>query len=145
MVATGLAPLVLRRAVGFERLVVNNEIAGFQYSTLGTGYAVLLALALVAVWGNFRDAQRIVDIEASSFVNIFALAEALPDAERDAVRAALRAYIDALIGDEWPAMQQTASWRLGRSSICGRPSCRCRSRTGAPSRLTITWACAETQ
>ena len=67
-----LAPLVIRRAVGFERLVVNNEIAGFQYSTLGTSYAVLLALAVVAVWGDFRDAQRMVDIEASSWVNMFA-------------------------------------------------------------------------
>ena len=108
VVITGLAalaPLVLRRAVGFERLVVNNEIAGFQYSTLGTSYAVLLALALVAVWGDFRDAQRLVDGEASSWLNIYTLGQALPEPDRETVRAALRAYVDALIGEEWPAMQ----------------------------------------
>ena len=101
-----LAPLLIRRAVGFERLVVNNEIAGFQYSTLGTSYAVLLALAVVAVWGDYRDAQRLVDLEASSWGNMYKLAEALPEPGRTNVRTALRDYIRALIDDEWPAMQQ---------------------------------------
>ena len=101
-----LAPLLIRRAVGFERLVVNNEIAGFQYSTLGTSYAVLLALAVVAVWGDYRDAQRLVDLEASSWGNMYKLAEALPEPGRTSVQAALRDYIRALIDDEWPAMQQ---------------------------------------
>jgi Protein of unknown function (DUF4239) len=101
-----IAPLVIRRAVGFERLVVNNEIAGFQYSTLGTSYAVLLAMAVIAVWGDFRDAQRLVDVEASSWGNLYQLAEALPEPGRASVQAALRDYVESLIDDEWPAMQQ---------------------------------------
>ena len=100
-----LAPFLVRRAVGFERLVLNNEIAGFQYSTLGTSYAVLLAMAVVAVWGDYRDAQRLVDEEAASWGNIYQLAAALPQPNAENVQAALRDYMDALLEDEWQAMQ----------------------------------------
>lgn len=100
-----LAPFLVRRAVGFERLVLNNEIAGFQYSTLGTSYAVLLAMAVVAVWGDYRDAQRLVDEEAASWGNIYQLAAALPQPNAENVQAALRNYMDALLEDEWQAMQ----------------------------------------
>jgi hypothetical protein len=101
-----LAPFLVRRAVAFERLVLNNEIAGFQYSTLGTCYAVLLAMAVVAVWGDFRDAQRLVDLEASSWGNIYELAASLPEPERGEVQGALRDYLDELVADEWPAMRE---------------------------------------
>jgi hypothetical protein len=99
-----LAPFLIRRTVGFERLVVNNEVAGFQYSTLGTSYAVLLALAVVAVWDDFRDAQRLVDGEASAWINLHHLAAAMPEPNRTAARGALHAYALALINEEWPAM-----------------------------------------
>ncbi len=112
-----LAPLVVRRAVGFERLVVNNEIAGFQYSTLGTSYAVLLAMAVVAVWGDYRDAQRLVDAEASSLANLYQLAEAVPNPGRDAVQTAMRDYIHTLIDDEWPAMRQGHGSELATLSL----------------------------
>jgi hypothetical protein len=103
---TALAPFLVRRAVGFERLVLNNEIAGFQYSTLGTSYAVLLAMAVVAVWGDYRDAQRLVDVEAAAWGNMYQLAAALPQPDADNVQAALRDYMDALLDDEWTAMQR---------------------------------------
>lgn len=112
-----LAPLVLRRAIGFERLVVNNEIAGFQYSTLGTSYAVLLALAVVAVWDDFRDAKRLVDAEASSWLNLYTLAQALPEQDRDNVRIAMGAYVDALINDEWPAMREGHDSNLATQAL----------------------------
>jgi hypothetical protein len=112
-----LAPLLVRRAVGFERLVLNNEIAGFQYATLGTIYAVLLAMAVVAVWGDYRDAQRLVDTEASSWGNLYALAAAIPDPGRAEVRTALRGYMRAVIDDEWPAMQQGRESELTARSL----------------------------
>jgi hypothetical protein len=112
-----LAPLAIRRAVGFERLVVNNEIAGFQYSTLGTSYAVLLALAVVAVWGDFRDAQRLVDAEASSWGNLYILTDALPEPSRTDARTALRSYVRALIDDEWPLMQEGRESELAAQAL----------------------------
>ena len=102
------APLLLRRTVGFERLVLNNEIAGFQYSTLGTSYAVLLALAVVAVWDDYREAQRVVEREASAWMNLYRLAEAVPEPGRTAAHDALRVYAHALVDDEWPAMARGA-------------------------------------
>ena len=34
--------VLVRRIVGFERLVSNNEVAGFKFAVLGVVYAVLL-------------------------------------------------------------------------------------------------------
>lgn len=99
-----MAPLLVRRAIGFERIVVNNEIAGFQYSTLGTSYAVLLALAVVAVWDDFRDAQRTVDLEAAAWLNLYTISEVLPDPGRAKLRDEMVDYARLLIDDEWPAM-----------------------------------------
>jgi hypothetical protein len=105
--ATALAaagPHLVRRRVGFERLVVNNEVAGFQYAVLGTCYAVLLALALLAVWEEFREAERSVEGEAAAWVVLHQLAAGVPEPGRGAVRAALQDYARAAVEQEWPAM-----------------------------------------
>ena len=49
--------LYVRKVVGFEKLIVNNEVAGFKYATLGVVYAVLLAFVVFTVWEEFRDAE----------------------------------------------------------------------------------------
>ena len=35
-------PIVIRRWASLERLIVNNEVAGFKFATVGVLYAVLL-------------------------------------------------------------------------------------------------------
>ena len=52
-----LAGLVHRR-VNHETLRGNNEVAGYTFGVIGAIYGLLLALALVAVWGNFSKARE---------------------------------------------------------------------------------------
>jgi hypothetical protein len=103
-----LAAFLIRRGVGFERLVLSNEIAGFQYSTLGVMYAVLLALAVVAVWADFREARRLVDREVAAWAILYRLNDALPGPGQDSLRSALLGYGHAVLEDEWPAMARLA-------------------------------------
>jgi hypothetical protein len=50
------AQVLIRRSVGVETLVRNNEIAGFKFATVGVIYAVLLAFSVIVVWEKLNDA-----------------------------------------------------------------------------------------
>ena len=105
------------------------------------GPGALADPAVVAVWGDYRDAQRLVDLEASSWGNVYKLAEALPEPGRTNVQAALRDYIRALIDDEWPAMQQgleseraAEALQALRTAMAPRPTAPRPCDTGPPGR-----------
>jgi hypothetical protein len=94
---------LIHRWVGVERLVQNNEIAGFKFATVGVIYAVLLAFAVIVVWEKFSTAENAVDREAASIATLFRYGEgAQPEAV--ALRAAVANYARTAIEDEWPAM-----------------------------------------
>ncbi len=101
---TLFVPVLIRRGVSVERLMLNNEVAGFKFATLGALYAVLLAFVVVTVWEDFRGAEESSDREAAALLSIDTLASALP-AERGAeIRASLSTYAQAVVRDEWSAM-----------------------------------------
>lgn len=102
---------LLRRHIGFEVLVVNNEVAGFKYATLGVAYAVLATFVLVSVWEKYEEAETAVAAEATAMVNVFRLAETLPAAPQQRIQGALADYLDHVIAVESPQM------RRGRMSI----------------------------
>jgi Protein of unknown function (DUF4239) len=98
-----VAQVLIRRWVGVDKLVNNNEIAGFKFATVGVIYAVLLAFTVIVVWGKFNDAQTGVADEAGATAALFHYSEG-KDPEALAVRTALVNYLNAAIEDEWPAM-----------------------------------------
>ena len=97
------AQVLIRRSVGVETLVKNNEIAGFKFATVGVIYAVLLAFSVIVVWEKFNDAQTSVAEEAGATAALFRYAEG-KEPEAAALRAALVNYLKAAIDEEWPAM-----------------------------------------
>jgi len=106
VIPTAIAMLLqalIHRWVGVERLVQNNEIAGFKFATVGVIYAVLLAFTVIVVWEKFSAAETAVDQEAASIAALFRYAEgAQPEAV--ALRAAILNYAKTAITDDWPAM-----------------------------------------
>jgi hypothetical protein len=60
--AAALAPVIIKRRVRLERLVLNNEVAGFKYATLGVFYCVRLGfrrdLGMGAVRGRGGERPR---------------------------------------------------------------------------------------
>ena len=89
-----------------ERRREHNDITGWQVSVLGTTYAVVMGFMLFAVWSYFQEAEQNAQQEASSLVNLYWAAAGLPAAPRDAIRDLARQYADAMISEEWPAMNR---------------------------------------
>jgi hypothetical protein len=98
-------PIVVRRFVKLDRLRANNEVAGFKFATVGVIYAVLLAFVVIVVWEKFNSADSGVAREAGASVTIYRLTGGLDDQHGAAIRKALTAYLDAVIKQDWPAME----------------------------------------
>jgi hypothetical protein len=103
-IAMGAQALV-HRWVGVEKLVQNNEIAGFKFATVGVIYAVLLAFTVIVVWEKFSAAENAVDQEAASIAALLRYAEGKEPAAL-ALRQSVTAYAKTVIEDEWPAMEK---------------------------------------
>lgn len=96
-------PVLFRRRIGLDRLITNNEIAGFKFATVGVIYAVLLAFAVIVVWERFSDAETAVIQEAGASTTLYRLASG-PQPEAMATRASLTNYLKNAIESDWPAM-----------------------------------------
>ena len=55
----------VRKRHTLDELVQNNEIAGFKFGVIGVLYAVVLGMAVVAVWEDFKDAVSNAETEAN--------------------------------------------------------------------------------
>ena len=108
--AAVVAQALIHRWVGVERLVQNNEIAGFKFATVGVIYAVLLAFTVIAVWEKYSEAESAVAQEAGATAALFRYAEG-QEPEAKALRAALVDYLKATITAEWPKMEEESESR----------------------------------
>jgi hypothetical protein len=102
------AQILIRRLAGVDKLVKNNEIAGFKFATVGVIYAVLLAFSVIVVWEKFNNAQDAVAEEAGAIAALFHYSEG-NEAEAQAVRTAVANYLKLTIDKEWPAMARQAN------------------------------------
>ena len=101
--------VLLRRNLGLERLRSNNEVAGFKFAAVGVLYAVLLAFAVIVVWEKFSDAESRVSEEAGAAATIYRLADGIDEQIGAVLRDRLSAYLNAVINEEWPAMERAES------------------------------------
>jgi hypothetical protein len=84
----------------------NNDVAGFIYAALGVIYAVLLALVVIAVWGEYDAASETVEQEANALAEIAWLGNRLPEPEGTHIQELARSYAEEVIHIEWPLMEQ---------------------------------------
>lgn len=103
--------ILIRRNVPFETLRENNEVAGFNFATVGVLYAVLLAFAVVVVWERFNDAEKGVGREAGAAVTIYRLIGGIGGEHGANLHDALSNYLKAAVNDDWPSME-----KAGRAS-----------------------------
>lgn len=97
-----------RRRVGLDKLVTNNEVAGFKFATVGVLYAVLLAFAVVIVWEKFSDAENQVAREAGAAATLYRLSDGMGTAG-PALRGTITTYLNTAIAQDWPAMAEGGS------------------------------------
>ncbi len=106
VIPTGCAlgcQVLVRRWVGLDRLVLNNEVAGFIFAIIGVVYAVLLAFVVIAVWEKFSEGQTSVARESAAAAALFRYADgAEPEAAK--LHEKLIDYLKLTIESDWPAM-----------------------------------------
>ncbi len=95
---------VLNRIWKPDNRRLHNDLIGWQFSVLGTTYAVILGFMLYTVWMNFGAADLNADAEANALVNIYRLAEGLPDPQRTQIQTLTQTYAAVVINREWPQM-----------------------------------------
>lgn len=112
-------PSLVRRYVKLERLVTNNEIAGFKFATVGVLYAVLIAFAVIVVWEKFSDAETNVAAETAGAATIYRLSGGLDQQSAAALRAGISNYLTVAIERDWPAMErgETGLYPATRSAL----------------------------
>jgi hypothetical protein len=87
-----------------------NDVNAWQMGVLGTTYGVILGFMLFTVWTDFRTAEIDVALETASLLNVHRIAAGLPSPQRDEMNALAMKYAEAVVNQEWPAMQtQTVS------------------------------------
>ena len=109
--------LVVRRFVPLSQLRTNNEVAGFKFATVGVLYAVLLAFAVIVVWEKFNDAESNVALEAGAAVTLYRLADGMEPNTGSALRRAITVYLEAAVGEDWPAMARGEESRAGFEAL----------------------------
>jgi hypothetical protein len=90
-----------------------NDVTGWQLGILGTTYGVILGFMLYTVWIDFRAAEINATQEASSLLTVTRIASALPVEAREQFRTLGMKYADAVVNQEWPAMQRQEESRAG--------------------------------
>ncbi|HRI45229.1 MAG TPA: DUF4239 domain-containing protein [Fimbriimonadaceae bacterium] len=98
--------LLVRRRHALEKLIENNEIAGFKFGVVGVLYAVILGLAVVAVWDDYKTAQATSAMEANDVADIYRDSASLDRKIRDPIHHELRRYAKAVIEEEWPTLHE---------------------------------------
>jgi hypothetical protein len=98
--------LGLNRVWPWEKRRACNDLIGWQFSILGTTYAVILGFMMYAVWTSTQEAELNVNLEANSVVALYRLADALPEPQRTQLQSLIRSYLATVINQEWPQMVQ---------------------------------------
>lgn len=81
-----------------------EDVAEYISMMIGVIYALVLGLALVAVWGIRSDSASDVQNEAGALHQVYLLADALPPAAEQRVRSTATAYSRYVTTVEWREM-----------------------------------------
>jgi hypothetical protein len=98
--------VVVRRIVSLDVLKEQHEVAGVAFAVLGGLYGIILAFVLVSSWERFETARGRADFEASAAADIYRHAQGFGDPLRASLGNAVLAYLESVVDDEWPAMEE---------------------------------------
>ena len=97
---------LVRRKFPHEYLKEHHEVAGIIFNAIELIYAVLVAFVVFATWGSFDEAEKNIEMESNKLSDLFLDASAFPDSVRKEIRVGIADYTQAIIEDDWPAMQK---------------------------------------
>ncbi|WP_158322801.1 bestrophin-like domain [Acidisphaera rubrifaciens] len=81
----------------------HTDVAAAMLGTIGTTYAVLLALVATVAWEGYNHAAVATQDEVTAIASVLLATDGLDAHDAAPVRAGLIAYTRGVIEDEWPA------------------------------------------
>jgi hypothetical protein len=81
-----------------------EDVAEYISMMIGVIYALVLGLALVAVWGTYSSAQSDIQDESSALHQVYLLADSLPPGQEQQVRETVNTYAHYVTTVEWQRM-----------------------------------------
>ena len=108
--------LLVRRRTHHASLSKHNDVGGVIFSIVGTLYAVILAFVAIVVWEALGTADDRAAQEAGVLGDLMRDSGFFPDPERSQLQELFHNYAEAVVTEEWPAMETSSSsehvWQL---------------------------------
>jgi len=100
---TAVAYLVLDTVISAQDQADLGTIAGPLMGALGALFAFLTAFVITTEWGQHREAEHTVGMEADACVRLAWISQS-PGCDGAAIRRDLAAYLGSVLNEEWPAL-----------------------------------------
>jgi len=100
---TALAYLVLDTVIPAQDQADLGTIAGPLMGALGALFAFLTAFVITTEWGQHREAEHTVGMEADACVRLAWISQS-PGCDGAAIRRDLAGYLGSVLNEEWPAL-----------------------------------------
>ncbi len=97
---------LVNRLVTLEILREHHSAGEAMMGVVGTLFSILLGFMVASAMDNYKDARMHDENEASSVASVFRIARGLSSIDRPRMRELCREYVDDVILNEWPKMQQ---------------------------------------
>ncbi len=104
---TAGAYLLLDAVIGAKDQGDLGIIAGSLMGALGGLFAFLTAFVITIEWGQHREAEHTVGMEADACVRLAWISRS-PGCDGAAIRRDLAAYLRSVLNEEWPALRDGA-------------------------------------
>jgi hypothetical protein len=103
VVWTASVYLVLDVVISAQDQADLGTIAGPLMGALGALFAFLTAFVITTEWGQHREAEHTVGMEADACVRLAWISQS-PGCDGAAIRRDLAAHLDSVLNEEWPAL-----------------------------------------
>jgi hypothetical protein len=103
VVWTASAYLVLDTVISAQDQADLGTIAGPLMGALGALFAFLTAFVITTEWGQHREVEHTVGMEADACVRLAWISQS-PGCDGAAIRRGLAAYLASVLNEEWPAL-----------------------------------------
>jgi hypothetical protein len=101
-----LGQYAVNKLIKFEVLAEHHSAGEAMMGAVGTLFSVLLGFMVASAMEQYNDARLFSTNEASNVASVFRIARGLSDIDRPRIRQLCRLYVDDVINNEWPKMQQ---------------------------------------
>jgi hypothetical protein len=97
---------IVNKVITFDVLEQHHSAGEAMMGVVGTLFSVLLGFMVAGAMEQYNDAKMFGTNEASNVASVFRIARGLSDIDRPRIRQLCREYVNDVIDNEWPKMEQ---------------------------------------